>query len=282
MLEEDPISVTLGPETFTLAYINRTTDVPSPRKSVLEAIDLFKTKGEWDNLPALLEGMKHAGVEITWQRIVRAAGEAGRCDVLLECLRRSAETGFVLRVRGLCDEFMYWILREAADSDWDGKKVRKALNMAEEVMRLCENKELWGEYDPRRLPQTIAVLLRLSVAKAEALTEGKDADGKIEMYARRLIDVTEGDAEVAKIMEVEGEMTRPQRRHWLRAAIPILSAWETTAKRLFPGKVYQQRASVLRKKVDEIYAVEERDGFGRDGNFVAQHVWAHDKLLSNS
>lgn len=195
-LEEEPVKVELAGEEFRLQHIDRTKDQPNGWKSLLRAIGLFETKADWDNLPRLLEGFKEAKRkilkdDIRFEKLVRISAQKGRMDVIVECLRRSAVTGFKLQSPREVAFVMFWILYEAGEKGFDSEATNKALRMAEEVVRALEGDlKLRREigHDVEANSAVVGTLLGLSAKKAQM--EGKDIGGKAQIYAERLLDIT--------------------------------------------------------------------------------------------
>ena len=91
----EPVTATISGENFTLQTLRR---LPSANKGLFTAIKLMKkNKKDWDNLPNLLQGLKNAGLDtkklLIKKKILIRATSAGRQEVVLECLRRVADTG---------------------------------------------------------------------------------------------------------------------------------------------------------------------------------------------
>jgi len=204
-LEDDPVNVEIAGEQFRLKHVDRTTDLPDTRKGVREAVKLMKDKKDWDNLPPLLEGLHTAGRKKVFkkdslQTLVRKAGMAGRQDIILECARRVSKTGFALKDRSVVEQVMWWIQWKAASENWSAKATKKALTLAEQVSILLEDERHSGgrlvlsNLDPRVSPGVIGVLLELAATQAK-LQGGKDDDGKVRMYAERLINSMRHDTD---------------------------------------------------------------------------------------
>lgn len=191
----------IGDEEFKLQHINRLEDVPQGYKVLQEAMSLMSEKRDWDNLPRLLHGLNNAKVlkldkkkyQARKSTIARKAGQAGRQDVLLECIRRSHVTGMTLREPEFVAQVMFWLQMKALESDWEVEDTSKALKWAELVMAMMEDPKhtagsLVGVEDPRTKADVIGVLLELAAVRASRHLGGKDKEGKVAKYAEMFLD----------------------------------------------------------------------------------------------
>jgi hypothetical protein len=71
--------------------MDRRRDIPSRKGLIRTALNLMEKSGSdrkaWSNLPAMLVGLKHIGVELDeamMERVVRKAVNAGRLDVVIQ------------------------------------------------------------------------------------------------------------------------------------------------------------------------------------------------------
>jgi hypothetical protein len=279
-LEDEPVNIEISGEDFTLAHVDRTKDIPDATKGLFRAVALMEDKKDWDNLPVLLEGLATAGKQIKlqhWQKLVRLAGKAGRQDTIIECARRVAKTGFALKDQALVRDVLWWIQYKAAKSNWGAKDTKKALAMGEQVSVLLESESHAGSKsvvkssDPRASPEVVGILLELAVADAK-LNEGKDIDGKVKMYAERLVGVIRGDVEVKSALPIPtGDI---ERNHWLSHVSPILygmkGAGDILGKSSASSEQLQKSLSLLEKE-----ASRER-GLAGEGSLGS---WTYDTLV---
>jgi len=194
VLEDDPVTVEVSGESFRLKHIDRTKDQPGTAESLLKLISLMKDKKDWDNLPIFLEGLRIVGRKLKpqyWEKLVRKAGQAGQQRTILECARRASRTGFVLKDLSLVREVMWWTQHRALSAGWTAQSTKKALTMAEQIADLLEDEKHCGgafirASDPRARPEVVGILLQLAAAHAK-LSGGKDKDGKVDIYAKRLL-----------------------------------------------------------------------------------------------
>lgn len=227
-LEEEPVKVEIKGEEFKISHVDRTKDVPNAKKSLFRAVELMEDKKDWDNLPILLEGLKTSGKVFKMmhlQKLVRLAAMAGRQDIILECARRGAKTGFVLNNSALVREVMWWIQYKAMASNWSATDTKKALSMAETVSVLLEDahhagaSRIGSPSDPRIDAEVLGTLLELAVAEAK-LNDGKDVEGKVKTYAERLAAVTREDPKLHSTLPVITD--KVTRNFWLRRVSPVV------------------------------------------------------------
>lgn len=187
----------VGSETVQLEPLDMTKDIPDSWGSVVRAMALMgDSRADWSNLLSLLEGMKNAGRRWrTWQveKIVRDAGKAGMSGVVVECVRAAARTGLVLKDVRVVREAMWACRMRAVLSGWSKGETERALRNAEQLAELLEGElHLGGKrpegLDPRREADVLGAVCELAAARAVRHHGGDDADGKVEMYVRRLVD----------------------------------------------------------------------------------------------
>lgn len=209
--ESEPVVVRVGGDEFKLRSLwDR--PVPTPVKCLREAVRLMKHKKDWDNLPAMLEGLNVAGVRLSspiLSKLVRKAGQLGRQDVIFECAKRVERTGFVMKDLPVVQSIMWWIQYRALSDNWSLKETTRALKMAEQVSVLLEEKNHAGgplrdPLDPRARPETIGILLQLAAAQAKLLA-GTENDGKIKLYANRLLGSLRDGVDFSKALVPAGD-----------------------------------------------------------------------------
>ena len=197
-LEQNPEVVTIGDEDVELHHIDRFADVPSLKKELLPKIIELMSKGErsdWNNLPALLAGLTKA--KLTPRRgimgkIARKAIEAGRFGTILQCLQQAELTQMTLRKREVLRNVVYALREVAQREQWSEEATSKALRDANAVAAMLEDKANGSGTetrlnDPRTDPYVLAVYLELAAVYAYEHQEAKDVDGKVRVYAERLL-----------------------------------------------------------------------------------------------
>jgi len=247
LLATEPVTTTIGGEEFTLENIEPRKDVPSAKKTLFRAIELMKEKKDWGNLPNLLQGLRHTGFKTQTlevkEKVVRKARQAGRQEVILECIRRVADTGMKLKEPEFVTNVMLAMHWRALESDWHEHETAKALFWAEMVVSLMEDTKhagsrmLDGENDPRLQPDVIGILLDLAAVRAVKHLESRDVDGKVAEYTARLLGTPLEFRKPAA--ETEYELNP-----WLSAHAPVLHGMYEALKVLEPSSDIALRLKV--------------------------------------
>lgn len=240
----EPVIATIANEDFQLQHIDRTKDLPNHKKALFKAISLMKEKKDWGNLPNLLAGMKLAGMNTSGlsmkNRIVSLVRQAGRHEVILECLLRAEDTGIQLKEPVFATMVMLAIQQRAFDTDWHEHELAKALKWAELVVVMMEepkhagSRVLAGKDDPRLQPQVIGILLELASMKAVKYLEGRDVDGKVAEYSTRLLG-TPLDFEPLAYESEHAYESEYALNPWLWAHVPVLHGMYEALKVLDPS-----------------------------------------------
>ena len=208
MLRNDPFYVDIGGESVQLQPIDRTKDVPDSWKSVMRAVDLLsgavtsnsKDNRLWDNLVAVLAGMRTAGRRWKawqWERIVRQVGQAGAAHIVLAAVQQAEKTGLYLHDIRVVRE-VFWAFRtKAAQADWNLEHTDKALRYVRQVAALLDDKNHSAKReadmpDPRYEADLIGVLLELLAVRVENHLEKESPEEqeeleKLRSYVERLM-----------------------------------------------------------------------------------------------
>ena len=293
-LSAEPVTTEIAGEEFQLEHIDISKDVPPARKSLIEAINLMKEKRDWDNLPSILAGFKKAKVRLfpyDYNKIVRKAGLAGRCDVLLECVRRVSDTGFRLKHGEMVSELMWQIQKKAVESDWDRKQTEKSLSWAEMITVFMEDPKHSGgrvvdrKDDPRAWPGVIGIVLELAAVRAARYLDGKDEDGKVAVYAERLLGTSLNMESLDVNMESKDPEAPPTQfalDAYLARAVPVLYGMGVAQTVLDPAS---KLASDLKTKSTELESIISArrllistDYLTKDGN-LRRGCSLYEKLL---
>ena len=158
------------------------------------AVNLMKTRADWDNLVPLLSGMKASSRPIPpqrWDWLVRKTCEAGMANVVLRCAKQSARTGLELQLVGPVKKLYQAFHAAAQAADFKGPIVADTLKQAKQaafLITLPKKKPVSIEQDPARQPGIIGVLLELSAARSLDTSGGKDESGEVVAYASRVLD----------------------------------------------------------------------------------------------
>ncbi|KAK5120812.1 hypothetical protein LTR85_005879 [Meristemomyces frigidus] len=204
-LADNPQTVTIGDEEVELQWMDRRKEIPNRTKLFHKAIDLMAA-GEgkdWNNLPNLLAGLKHAGAkaeEKMMGKAVRKAVSAGRIGAIVQCLQQGEYTGMTLDIDEVLENVIWGLHVTAQREGWSEEGVLKALKAANQVGLLLETEEHGGgrhlrEHDPRRRPEVLGAFLELAAVYAYKFQGAKDVDGKVKTYADRLLGCIDGAAQ---------------------------------------------------------------------------------------
>jgi len=257
MLLSDPVVVDIGDESFTLAPLDITKDVPNTWKSVQQAMDLMgSSREDWRNLPKLLGAIRRAGrkwKDWQWERIVRRVGDAGMVEEVVECVRQTEATGLVLGDLRLVREVMWACREKAIIGGWAQGDIEKALKCAMQISEALEedvhSRKFTKATDPRMQSDILAIVVELAAVRAIKFQKGEDRDGKVEMYTKRLVpnmpelkgqDLLGDAGEGLMAARVDYELLR-----WL----PVREALKRAAQ-VLGDKMLQ--ADVMKSKVEEL------------------------------
>ncbi|ODH41587.1 hypothetical protein ACO22_01355 [Paracoccidioides brasiliensis] len=195
LLHQNPITVTLHSntgESYSLRPV-KFNERPS-NKVVEDIINLMREPKDWYSLVPLLKGLhssKRTPNIRLWEFIVRKAGEAGMNSVIIDCAEEGRRTGFSLGDYLLAELFFSNLRLKAESAGFKGPELEKALRQAKHVAMLMNAEEHVPvdktKPDPRQHPNIIAVLLELSAARVLDAFEGKDVQGDVRSYARKLL-----------------------------------------------------------------------------------------------
>jgi hypothetical protein len=197
-LTDNPQQTQLGDEVITLQWLDRRKDIPNRTKLFHQSIELM-AEGEakdWNNLPALLTGMKATRAKLSSEqmgKVVRKAAENGKMGVVIQCLQQAQNTGLTLREEDVLYNVIWALHLHAQEAEWSEEATAKALRWAEEVGSLLETSEhrvgmvRKGVKDVRRRAEVIGIFLELAAVQAHLHKGGKDVGGKVKMYAGRLL-----------------------------------------------------------------------------------------------
>jgi hypothetical protein len=168
---------------------------------------------------------------------------AGRADVMVECARRLDDTSCSLKNARFAWELLYQIQRKALKSGWAAKETRQALSLAETVYALLDDARHGGGI-VKNQPRITGILLQLSAVWATKFCDGADAEGKVRLYAERLLATppdahvllsSQPDTPVLPTMDINKDSTLLSSLapvlQGLRLATPILGEVEGLATR---------------------------------------------------
>ncbi len=99
LLNVEPITVMIGAEEVPLEPLDHLSSEPNMRREFSRMLSLMKEAKDWNSLPGFLAGCHTAKRKVDarlLEKMVRKANEAGRQRTVMECIRRSDTTGFIL------------------------------------------------------------------------------------------------------------------------------------------------------------------------------------------
>jgi hypothetical protein len=179
--------------------MDRRSDIPSRKKLIRQALNLMEKSGDdrkaWSNLPLMLVGLAHMDVKLDepmMEMIVRKAVNAGRLDVVIQCLEQSRFTGMTLKREEVLRNVIWGLHSQAQRHDWSASAVHKGLAEARQLALMLEAEEhgtgkVLARDDPRRRPEIIGVFLELAAVNAYKHQDKTDKGGVLAAYTTRLL-----------------------------------------------------------------------------------------------
>lgn len=165
-LDKNPITVEIDGVVHKLGYRDPIT-LPSPRRTVLDAVKLMDSERDFRNLVLMLQGL-HSVAKTKWQkpwdmtRIARRAGGHGQIFRIIEAANRVGDTGVKFDHAELIAEVMYWIQEKACGLQpgaerWGQKATAQALNWADMVVEMLHLPEHLPAATPKGQPLGLAL-----------------------------------------------------------------------------------------------------------------------------
>lgn len=179
--------------------MDRRTEIPKRQKLINQALHLMEQSGGerkvWSNLPSILVGLTHCGFTPdyrTMEMMVRKAVNAGRLDVVIQCLEQSRFTGMTLKREEVLRNVVWGLHSQAQRDGWSEGALRKGLAEARQLSLMLEAEEhgsgrILARDDPRQRPEIIGVFLELAAVNAYKFQEKQDKGGVVSAYVSRLI-----------------------------------------------------------------------------------------------
>ena len=232
-----------------------------------------KTRDDWQVLPNLLSGLEHAGRPFGYHRIVRSArsaGNAGQIYSIIDCARQVKKTGVSLGSRELTNSILYHVVRKGQESGWEEGETKKALGWAEKVLEMLEDPSHVPRQMPDRVniplfkdPLVLGAVLNLAAARAVKHTGGEDVDGKVALYAQKLVGGWRDDRALRSVemqLSPRAAGDKPNGYHskseYLVAASPALRGMEL-AMQVVDAELSEKLGAIaakLRAEVDNVLA----------------------------
>lgn len=254
-------------------YVDRM-HLPAAMDLVRDAVKLIKTRGDFDNVPKVLEGLLHAHRSVqpwVFAHLIRKAEELDRLDVIVNSVKAVKRTGFKLSHAEIINELLVAIQLRATRAGFDKKKTEHALKQTQNVVGTLESdKEL--HHDRRGAlkhvfyldPLVLAARLHMAAALAVHHNGGKDVDRKVTEYASQLMYIWKEGKGALDVYEGAEYQGRDKARYlmnqnnFLWHVSPVLNGLNLAAQVVDPGLAMQ-----LRNRADAVDA-EIRDAFQSD------------------
>ncbi|KAI8952879.1 hypothetical protein F4801DRAFT_191235 [Xylaria longipes] len=260
-LQADPIIIEIDGEVLKFRYQNILTDIPSARKSLVDAVRQFETPADFANLKPLLEGIAHTGRKLkpsVYAHVARIVGEKGHVYDIIDCARSTRRTGYKFDTSEKVNEVLHCLQMKARDADWDEAQTRQALRWAEMVVEMLheeahqprrpKNKPLLpGELPLNRDPMVLAAPLHLAAVLAAQHEAGEEVLDKVHKLARDIVALWPEGKKLKEVQPAElyadsdkmGYLTRPNK--FIVFATPLLHGLDTAIKVVEPELAGQLR-----------------------------------------
>jgi hypothetical protein len=289
-LEGGAVKATIRDEEFTLKHIDKTTDIPKGQKALHRALTLMKEKGQWDNLPNLIRGLRSAGAKMSpfyRTQVMRFLGRGGRQDLIIECLRRVSSTDMNLNDNTTLQQALWWMQFKGVMSEWDREQTSKALSWSEMIMEMLEDPKhhaSGGGITPNRdRPENTGILLQLSAVRAEKHLGSKDTDGKVELWARKLLS---GYSKWNIDIDGTKRERASQCNKWVCELVPVLHGVKVAQRVLDPSSELAAPLKQIEVDIEKLLppllkgAERHIAKLPENGGFRPHGLWLHKALLS--
>ena len=151
-------------------------------------------------VPTLMHGFQEVGFGMKPGRmvkLVRIANDAGMQDVVMRCLQQIKSTNLSLKHPEVRYEVLWGVHAGAQDGGqkaWGERQTNQAINQMRQLAIQLESRDHGGGHlnsnrDPRVSPALIGLLLELNAVRAYRHLDNVDTEGKVSMYAARLMEV---------------------------------------------------------------------------------------------
>ncbi|KAH6666881.1 hypothetical protein B0J14DRAFT_659449 [Halenospora varia] len=260
-LELEPVVANIAGEEFRLEHVDPMTGKANSRDLFFDALALMKERKDWENLPLLLEGL-HKGNSVLTGRVKFREMicfwciKAGHVDIILECIRRSADTGMVIDSPKTAMGMMILLTEDAARNNYDSSSTKKALARAEQLMNLMEDPKNAKYYtdaakDPRIRPELVGIALDLA-SRLSLCGDSVGIENKVEDFAKKVLG-TWPNLESPWIRNA-GESVTMEKEHainntWLRQLSTLLHGLKLSQKILSGNP---ELVSQLKQRADEL------------------------------
>jgi hypothetical protein len=248
-------------------FLDKTTDLPSTRETIVEAFRRMKTYADFQNIRPLLEGCVRDRRKMTpgrYNQIIRTLAANNCLPIAIDCAKAAERTGMKLNTSEIINDLLVYIQQPAIMSGFSLSKTRTALQRVSTIVDMLETDEshkptaeTQGAFPFYRDPQVLAARLHMAAAQAWHHQEGKDVDGKVAKYADELVKLWPEDAglldlqpdaayqDINKMKYILGRAT------YLWYASPVLNGLTLAAQVVDPGLAMQlqNRADAVEQEV---------------------------------
>ncbi|KZL80164.1 hypothetical protein CI238_08356, partial [Colletotrichum incanum] len=200
-LKNDPVYLEIDGLEHRFSHINEEA-LPPSREVTWKALRAMQTPQDWNNFARLLSGMRNAGrhySQTDFAKMIRIAGARGQIYTIIDAARQVRKTGLRLDNSEKVNEVLHFVQMRAVESEWDKEKTEQALRWSEMVLEMLEDanhapdgrkvaKRGKGRFPLFKDPQILGAALHLSAVLAVKHNDGKDLDGKVAGYAKKVAD----------------------------------------------------------------------------------------------
>ncbi|GJC90904.1 hypothetical protein ColTof4_13411 [Colletotrichum tofieldiae] len=200
-LKNDPVYLEIDGLEHRFSHINEEA-LPPSREVTWKALRAMQTPQDWNNFARLLSGMRNAGrhySQTDFAKMIRIAGARGQIYTIIDAARQVRKTGLRLDNSEKANEVLHFVQMRAVESEWDKEKTEQALRWSEMVLEMLEDvnhapdgrkvaKRGKGRFPLFKDPQILGAALHLSAVLAVKHNDGKDLDGKVAGYAKKVAD----------------------------------------------------------------------------------------------
>lgn len=261
-LSSDPISIDVVGERFPLQHINRLRDVPPLHKSFRKIITELEPQ-DWDMVGDVCAAYREANGSVlptSWMVYIAMEGfKKGQGAKIMDLARRAADTGYFLRDFTVVKCVLVGIRKEVVAKDWQKEDAIKAISRIEQIFELLERDNSRGGTrkvtgrDPRQAVEIMGHLLEATAMHCYRNCNAKDVNGKVALYASRLIGFNFDIPAEARSFAMRSES---ERWSFLSRFTPVVHGIEMTAKILGEDseivQLLQSKAKTMRELVREV------------------------------
>ncbi|KAK4186917.1 hypothetical protein QBC35DRAFT_500109 [Podospora australis] len=254
--------------------------LPHAYQLISDFINNMKTPGDWDNLPRLLEGLKHAHRkvdEVLYAKMIRRAALAHRLDVIVTCIKSVKRTGFKLDSAEKIQELLTQLTSRAVNTGYGEYTTNRSLQQIQQIIEELEAEPAHLGDEGLRLqlpfyghPLVLGARLHLAAAKAYYLKD-KDTVVQVQRYAEELMALWPEGKGVLDLEPSAAYTDRSKlrflmdRNNFLYHVTPIYQGLNLAVKMVDPGLAMQlqNRADAVEGELRAAMESPERKAGGR-------------------